>query len=214
MSVLGFGTVEEVAAAVPLAVSHLTRGGLVAHPTETVYGLGSRARESEIQELARLKQSPGPFLILVASLEMVHDLGLRLPRYARELVARYWPGPLTLVVEGGEGLPSALRGPGDGIAVRWTSHVGLSRLVSVLGEPITSTSANLHGGETAPTARAVIDVFGHGVSEGRLLILDGGTLEGGSPSTVVDCLGQEPRLVREGAIRWSEIRRVAESMAT
>ncbi|MFQ6045490.1 MAG: L-threonylcarbamoyladenylate synthase [Gemmatimonadales bacterium] len=209
MSVVAFRTKAEIERAVPDAVAHLSRGGLVAHPTETVYGLGSRALESDVAKLRRLKGrlSGDPFLLLIDSIQMARGLGLRFPPYGRELAERYWPGPLTLVLGGGEGVPNSLRGAAGGVAVRWTPHAGAARLVAALGEPITSTSANLHGGETAPTAGAVRELFEAAVRDGVLMVLDGGSLEGGRPSTVVDCMGRVPRLIREGAVSWSEITR-------
>ena len=141
---LPFRTDQEVAAAVERAVAHLARGGLIAYPTETVYGLGSRAREAEVQALARLKgrRPDKPFLLLVADREMAEAQGLAFNEAASAMARAFWPGPLTLVLPGGSGrLPDALRGPEGGIAVRWTSHRGMARLVGALGEPVTSTSA-------------------------------------------------------------------------
>src|SRR5438477_261346 len=100
---------------------------------------------------------------------------------ASALARAFWPGPLSLVLPGGSGqLPDLLRGPEGGIAVRWTSHRGMAQLVQVLGEPITSTSANLPGQPPAPGAAAIIRDFADAVAAGTLLVLDGGVL-GNSP---------------------------------
>ena len=127
---------------------------------------------------------------------------------ADALAEAFWPGPLTLVLPGGEGkLPDVLRGPEGGIAVRHTSHPGMAQLVASLAFPITSTSANRPGGPPAPGATAVADAFPEAAAQGRLLILDGGVLGNVPPSTVLNCTRPAPLLVREGAIPRSELRR-------
>jgi L-threonylcarbamoyladenylate synthase len=173
-----------------------------------VYGLGCRPEAGAIARLSALKgRSPDkPFLLLVSSMDMVESCGLTLSRTARTLARRHWPGPLTLILTGEVGkLPDDLRGPDGGIAVRWTPHKGAQALIDALGEPLTSTSANRTGGPTAPDAGAVVEMFGSAVADGKLLVLDGGTLGGAQPSTVVDCTGDVPRLIRDGAIPWREL---------
>jgi L-threonylcarbamoyladenylate synthase len=211
-----FRTDEQVSAALPLAAAHLGAGGLLAYPTETVYGLGSRARAPEVQALARLKgrRPDKPFLLIVADRDMAEAQGLAFSDAATALARAFWPGPLTLVLPGGGGrLPDALRGPEGGIAVRWTSHRGLARLVRSLGEPVTSTSANLPGSPPAPGAEAIARDFAAAVEAGTLLVLDGGVLGNSPPSTIVDCTRPTPRLVREGALTLEELRRVAGRLA-
>jgi L-threonylcarbamoyladenylate synthase len=155
-----------------------------------------------------------PFLLLVSSRRMVEACGLVFTEAATALANVFWPGPLTLVLAGGEGrLPDALRGPEGGIAVRSTGHPGVAQLVEALGFPLTSTSANVPGGPNAPGASAIIATFSAAVANGTLLILDGGALGNVPPSTVVDCTRTQPRLIREGAIPKSELRRRAGSAA-
>ncbi|MFQ5704778.1 MAG: L-threonylcarbamoyladenylate synthase [Gemmatimonadales bacterium] len=209
MTVLPFHTADDVAAVAPLVSEHLSDRGLLAYPTETVYGLGSRARAEDLAALARLKGRPlgKPFLLLVSSQMMALDRGLEFTPAARALAERFWPGPLTLVLPGGEGaLPDGLRGPEGGIAVRWTSQVQTARLIAEIGEPITSTSANRPGEVTAPGVGALADSFADAIDAGRLLVLDGGVLGNVPPSTLVDCTGPEPKLVRDGAIPRVELR--------
>lgn len=196
--------------------THLRAGGLIAYPTETVYGLGSLAREQGLDALAALKGRPAgkPFLLLVSDLEMLERTGLVLGPSARALAREFWPGPLTLVLPGGEGaVPARLRGPEGGVAVRWTSLPPLAALIGALGEPITSTSANRPGGPTAPGVAAIEELFAAAIADGTLLVLDGGVLGNVPPSTLVDCTGPVPRLVREGAIPRRELRRRVGSMA-
>ena len=133
---------------------------------------------------------------------------------ARVLSDSFWPGPLTLVLRGGEGrLPDELRGREGGIAVRLTSHRGIATLVAKIGRPLTSTSANRPGSSPAPGAARLVDVFKEEVDRGDLLVLDGGVLGNVPPSTLVDCTGPMPRLIRDGAIPRAELRRAAGRLA-
>jgi L-threonylcarbamoyladenylate synthase len=209
MTVQPFRSPDDVRAALPTILSHLDRGRLIAYPTETVYGFGSRPLEADVAMLARLKARPEgkPFLLLVNGVRMAERYGLVFTSQARSLAERYWPGPLTLVLSGGEGkLPDSLRGPEGGIAVRWTSHPGAAAVIGALGTPITSTSANRPGERTAPGAGAIVEQFRDAIDDGTLLVLDGGTLGNVPPSTLLDCTGSEPALIREGAIPRRELR--------
>jgi L-threonylcarbamoyladenylate synthase len=213
---IAFTSADEIAAAVPRVIAHLRAGGLLAYPTETVYGLGSTPRAADVRALARLKgrRAGKPFLLLVSSREMAEAQGLAFGEGANALARAFWPGPLTLVLSGGGGrLPDELRGPEGGIAVRWTSHHDIARLVAALGEPLTSTSANLPGQPPAPGAAAIVRDFTAAVEQGLLLVLDGGVLGNSPSSTIVDCTQSSPRLIREGAITLAELRRAAGSLA-
>jgi L-threonylcarbamoyladenylate synthase len=202
--------------AIPDIVRHLRAGGLLAYPTETVYGLGSRPLSPDVRALAALKgRAAGkPFLLLVSSREMAEAQGLAFTESARALARAFWPGPLTLVLPGGGGrLPDLLRGPEGGIAVRWTSHPLIVALVAELDEPLTSTSANLPGSAPAPGAEAVLRDFRDAVAAGQLMVLDGGVLGNRPPSTVVDCTGSAPRVIRQGAVSLAELRAGAGMLA-
>lgn len=214
--ILPFRTPAEVETTIPSVVSHLAADGLLAYPTETVYGLGSGPSTPALEKLSRLKgRQPGkPFLLLVDSRGMAEAWGLVLSASARALSDAFWPGPLTLVLPGGEGhLPDELRGREGGIAVRHTSHPGVVRLITAMGQPLTSTSANRPGGPTAPGPDRLVEVFREAVESGLLLVLDGGVLGNVPPSTLVDCTGPMPRLIREGAIPRPELRRAAGRLA-
>src|SRR6185503_9356741 len=137
----------------------------------------------------------------IARPEMVDRLALRLPSYATNLVARHWPGPLTLVLPGGENrVPDRLRGPEGGIAVGWTSHPAVARLIRAHGDAITSTSANRPGVPPANSAREILEQWSDAVARGQLRVLDGGSLNHSKPSTVLDCTGRLPRVIRPGEI--------------
>jgi len=208
--ILPFVTDLEVDAATPRIRAQLDSGGLLAYPTETVYGLGSLPNDLGLDALARLKgRAPHkPFLLLIAGRSMAERAGLSLSPAAQALADAFWPGPLTLVLPGGEGrLPDRLRGPEGGIAVRHTSHLGMARLIGALDTPLTSTSANRPGGPTAPGAASIGSLFANAVAQGHLLVLDGGVLGNVPPSTLIDCTGPVPTLIREGAIPRTELRR-------
>jgi L-threonylcarbamoyladenylate synthase len=214
--ILPFRTPAEEAAALPSVAEHLRRDGLLAYPTETVYGLGSAPTVPALSALAQLKgRSPDkPFLLLVSGREMAERWGLVLTASARALSDAFWPGPLTLVLPGGEGrLPDQLRGREGGIAVRHTGHAAVARLVAALGYPLTSTSANRPGEPPAPGPDRIAQTFEGEIAAGALLVLDGGVLGNVPPSTLVDCTGPVPRLVREGAIPRGELRRAAGRLA-
>ena len=204
MTILPFASEAEVGEAVPLARSHLDLGGLLAYPTETVYGLGSRPVEADLRRLAELKgREPGkPFLLLVSGRAMAEDFGLQFTKAASDLADAFWPGPLTLVLaRRGDRLPRVLEGNNGGIAVRWTSHVGMAALIAVLQYPMPSTSANRPGLPAATGALTIAEMF----PSPDLLILDGGLLGSVQPSTLVDCTRAEPSLVREGALSRDDL---------
>jgi len=213
--VIPFRTPEEVTAALPAVVTHLARRGLIAYPTETVYGFGSVTATAAVERLSALKKrEPGkPFLVLVSNRRMLEGVGLRLTDAAERFAAAFWPGPLTLVLPGGEGiLPDALRGPEGGVAVRWTSHPGAAQLIQTMGSPITSTSANRPGQPSLLEAPAIERTFAAAVADKTLLVLDAGVLPHSPPSTLIDCTGSAPRVVREGAISWQRLASIVPSL--
>ena len=204
-----FWSPAEVEAAIPATLAYLERCGVLAYPTETVYGFGGAIDGASVDRLIALKERPEgkPFLLLIAGSGMIGRLGLTLPPSAAMLAARFWPGPLTLVLPGGERRVSAkLRGPEGGIAVRWTSHPGLQRLIAAMGEPLTSTSANRPGRSPAMSAADLLAQWGPDVARGRIRLLDGGTLQPSRASTVVDCTTRRLRVIRPGAIAAATLR--------
>lgn len=204
-----FWSPEEVDAALTGTLAHLQAGGILAYPTETLYGFGTMIDGEAVERLVNLKRRPAakPFLLLISDTPMLARLGLHLTPSASMLAARHWPGPLTLVLPGGERrIPERLRGPEGGIAVRWTPHVGLQRLIGALGDPITSTSANLPGQAPAVAAAEIVAQWGNELRAGTIRLLDGGRLPPSSASTVVDCTGRVPRVIRPGALPTAVLR--------
>lgn len=213
--VIPFWSREEIEASLRDTIEHLNARRVLAYPTETVYGFGGGVDDESVQSLIALKSRPvgKPFLMLIASVEMLARLDLHLTPAASSLAARFWPGPLTLVLPGGERrVPEALRGPEGGIAVRWTSHTALARLIHAYGDPITSTSANRPGHPPADSAVTVVRDWWGAVARGTLRVLDGGTLSPSAPSTVIDCMGARPRLIRPGAISADRLRLAAPTL--
>ncbi len=186
------------------AVEALRRGEIVAMATDTVYGIGVALNASHgLERLFAAKGRPldKAIVLLVADLEQAAAVGAFTPA-ARALAERFWPGGLTLVLEQKPGaqLPSVLSAGTPTIGVRVPDHGCPRALARALG-PLPVTSANLSG---RPDARDAADVLAQ--LGGRIdLVLNGGPARGGVPSTVVDCSGPEPRVLRSGAIPASEL---------
>ncbi len=202
-SPIPFWSPEEIESSISGTIAHLNASRVLAYPTETVYGFGSGIDAESVHQLIKMKGRPKgkPFLLLIANSGMLYRLDLHLNSSASILAARFWPGPLTLVLPGGQRrVPDELRGPEGGIAVRWTPHRALTRLITAYGEPITSTSANRPGSPAAMSAGEIVDQWRDIVARGTLRVLDGGRIPPSQPSTVVDCCGKNPRVIRPGAI--------------
>ncbi len=177
----------------------LGRGGLVAFPTETFYGLGAAALDRRaVRRVFEVKGRPAsmPLLVLVDSEAMVGRVAPEIPARARELITRHWPGALTLVFRAAAGLPAELTAGTGTIGVRLPAHATARALVRALGAPVTAPSANPTGAEPPTTAGAVLAHFGDALD----LVLDGGPTPGGAPSTVVDVTVDPPRVIRQGAV--------------
>lgn len=194
-------------ASLAAVVGHLRDGGLVAYPTETVYGFGCLARPEPVRRLLELKgrEPDRPLLLLIPGPEAVS--GLEWTPEARELARAFWPGAVTLVLaDPARRFPPGVRSPRGGVAVRRTPHPVAQALVEALGEPLTSTSVNAPGDEparTADEAEAVIRKLGCG---DETWLLDGGALPPSEPSTIIDCTGPDLRVLREGAVPVSRLR--------
>jgi L-threonylcarbamoyladenylate synthase len=215
--VLPFRSPSDVARAIPTAIAHIRTGGIVAHPTETVYGMGGRIDPEGAEALAQLKPrgADKPFIVLIAGLAMLRQVGsgMHLSGAAAALADRHWPGPLTLVLPASAAaVPDRLRGPaapdgrGAGVAVRWTSHPGLQQLLLAYGAPLTSTSANPPGVPPALAVQEIAETWHDAIARGALCVLDGGALPPSLASTVVDCTGTRPRILRPGAIAAAALR--------
>ena len=185
--------------AIAAAAAVIEAGGLVAFPTESFYGLGADALDTEaVARVFEVKGRPEQkaLLVLVDSIDMAAGLAARISDGARALMARHWPGPLTLVLEAAARVPAGLTGGTGTIGVRMPGHAVARALVRSAGRPITAPSANPSEAAPPRTAAAVRGYF-EGLVE---LILDGGPTAGGPGSTVADCTVWPPRILRQGPV--------------
>jgi L-threonylcarbamoyladenylate synthase len=189
------------------AIKILRNGGIVAFPTDTVYGLGALAfNNSAVESIYTAKDRPIekaiPVLIAdVEDMEKVADAD-RIPRMARIFASRFWPGPLTCIVPKNERLPAAISAT-DTVAIRIPDHSDTRSLLRASGA-LAVTSANISGAQSPTTAQEVFEQL-----NGRIpLILDGGKTPGGIPSTLVDCTGKSPEILRDGPIKLAELQAV------
>ena len=188
--------------AIQQAVLVLQGGGLVAFPTDTVYGVGALAHDpAGIQQLFIVKgrEAAKAIPILIGDPSDLPRVAQEVGEMAFKLARRFWPGALTLVLPRHAGLPPNL-GLEPTVGVRMPDHPAALALLRLAG-PMAVTSANLSGGPNTTSASEVFSQLG-----GRIpLLLDGGRTPGGDPSTVVDCTGPEPRILRPGPVTYEEI---------
>ncbi len=186
-------------AALARAKEIIEKGGIIAYPTETFYGLGANPyNEDAVKRLFELKGRgfDKPISILVKDEAMLGQVVADVPPVAENLIKRFWPGPLTIIFNVAPEIPELLTAGTGKIGVRISSSPIAERLLDTIDSPITATSANPSGKKSPITANEVVNHFG-----GRLdLILDGGRLSGRLGSTVVDITGGGIELVRDGEI--------------
>lgn len=186
------------------AAACLRGGGVTVFPSETLYGLGVDYRNAgALARLARLKgrEADKPFPLILASAQEVDDLARDIPAPARELMARHWPGPLTLVLPAREGLHPGLVSAAGGVGVRLSPHPVAAGLARALGRAITATSANLAGQPPCADPAGLDPALLAGVD----LLLDAGPTPGGPASTVLDCRAWPPTVLRAGAVRLEPV---------
>ena len=188
------------------AAAVLIAGGLVAFPTETVYGLGADAcNAASIARIYSVKGRPAdhPLIVHVASMDGLGDWASDVPAYAIALARAYWPGPMTLVVRRSELAGDFVTGGQDTVGVRVPNHpVALGLLEAFVragGKGVAAPSANRFGNVSPTTAQAVASELGNYLAEGDQ-ILDGGACDVGVESTIIDCTGDLPKILRPGAV--------------
>jgi L-threonylcarbamoyladenylate synthase len=185
----------------------LARGGLVAFPTETVYGLGGRALDpAALAKIFAAKGRPAthPLIAHVLGEEGARELAARWSPLASRLVGAFWPGPLTLVVPRASRVPLELTGGSDFVGLRAPSHPVARALLAAFGEPVAAPSANRYQTLSPTTAAHVVASLGDRVD----LVIDGGPCSAGIESTVVDLSGDTPLVLRPGAIDLPTLRAV------
>jgi L-threonylcarbamoyladenylate synthase len=188
--------------AIQRALDVLQAGGLVAFPTDTVYGVGARAFDGKAVEAiytAKGRAIEKAIPVLIGDGEDITKTTSEVPAMARKLAERFWPGPLTIILTKRSDLPDSVSATNT-VGVRVPDHMVARRVLRAAG-PMAVTSANISGQPSPSTAEEVFMQL-----NGRIaLILDGGKTPGGVPSTVVDCTGTQPIVIREGPISFREI---------
>jgi L-threonylcarbamoyladenylate synthase len=188
------------------ALLTLAQGGIVAFPTDTVYGLGANPFSAGTVEklfIAKGRDSAKAIAVLLGEIDQLERMTGAFPPAARKLAERYWPGPLTLVVSRLADLPQNLS-PLSTIGVRIPDHAWARTLLRCCG-PLATTSANRSGGPNCTTAEQVLAQL-----DGEIdLLVDGGETPGGVPSSVVDCTGEELKVLRAGPITAEMVRAAA-----
>jgi len=188
------------------AAANLLAGGLVAFPTETVYGLGADACNAEA--VARIYSAKGrpadhPLIVHIASMDGLGDWADDVPGYAISLAREFWPGPMSLVVKRSGLAGNFVTGGQDTVGVRVPDHpVALGLLEAFVragGKGVAAPSANRFGNVSPTTAQAVADELGEYLADGDQ-ILDGGPCDVGVESTIIDCTGDTPKILRPGAV--------------
>ena len=200
---------EPDAGALGRAAANIRSGGVVAFPTDTLYGLAADPFSGEAAgRIFAIKGRPaerGLPLIAADAAQISIHLGA-LPPMGLLLAARFWPGPLTLLVAAPAGLAPEVTGGTGRVGVRVPAHLVARRLCELCERPLTATSANRSGGRASDDPDVVARALGpDGDMPGVSLLLDAGMTPGGAPSTIVDVTMTEPGLVRAGAISWEAV---------
>ena len=188
-------------------ISILNQGGVVAFPTDTVYGLGAKAsNQLAVERIYEVKERPRNIALplLLADVSQISEVAEPVPPIAWLLVRSFLPGALTIVLHKAESVSDIITGGGATVAVRVPAHPVPVALADGLGVPIVGTSANLSGKPSALTADEVYSQFGDKID----LVIDGGRCPGGRESTIVDVTGATPVILREGAISREELEQV------
>ena len=189
------------------AAEILRTGGLVAFPTETVYGLGGNALDAGASKkiyAAKGRPSDNPLIVHISCMEELPPLVKEIPESARKLAAAYWPGPMTLILPKSGLIPDTTSGGLPTVAVRMPSDPVANALIRIAGVPVAAPSANTSGRPSPTSAAHVIEDM-----NGRIeMIIDGGDVPVGVESTIVDLTGEVPVLLRPGAVTLSMLESV------
>lgn len=204
MDILPIDSRNPDVATLDVAAEAVLRGGVIAFPTDTLYGLScSLLDASAVEMLARLKRrDPSHAVIsLIPTPDLAWALAYEVPLAAEKLIRAFWPGPLSIILTASGFVPERVRGQGATVALRCPNDPLSQALLARIRGPVVSSSANLSGQPPAETAEDVVRYFGNQLD----LVLDGGPRRGGMPSTLVDCSGPKPKLLRRGAVDISPV---------
>jgi L-threonylcarbamoyladenylate synthase len=184
----------------------IARGGVIAFRTDTFYGLGADPfNRSALQRIKQLKgrEATKPILVVISHIDQIDRFISKRSKTFDLLAEQFWPGPLTLIGKAALDVPTEITAGTETIGVRLPDDDNVRALARACGGALTATSANPSGQAPARVAEDVERYFGAAVD----LIVDGGAARAGRPSTVVDVSGAEPKLIREGAVPWSELQK-------
>lgn len=187
------------------AAEVIRSGGVIAFPTDTLYGLGASIRHRDaLERVYEIKgRDPGhPILLLAPDVDSLSPLVAGISEAARRLIDGFWPGPLTLVFEASKEIPEICLGGGSTIGIRVPDSPIAEALLQAVKVPVTATSANLSGGPQPTSAQIVAESIGDRID----LLVDGGPCQDPRPSTLVDVSGDKPRILREGRISYETLR--------
>jgi L-threonylcarbamoyladenylate synthase len=204
VEILGLETASQFQHALERAVTLLQAGEAVALPTETVYGLAANAFNVDaVEQIFRIKGRPAhnPLIVHVGSMAMAADCSGEWTDCAARLAAAFWPGPLTLVVKRSSLVPDIVTAKGNTVALRWPGHPFMRAVINAAQFPLAAPSANLSG-EISPTSAQHVQ---RSLGTKLKLIVDAGQAQIGIESTVVDCTGTAPIILRPGIINCDQI---------
>ncbi len=202
---------NELKEAVVRAGNLIKQGNLVAFPTETVYGLGADAMNKKAVErifIAKNRPADNPLIVHISKREQLLQVARTLPEVAEKLMDRFWPGPLSLVLPKNMAVPAVTTAGLDTVVVRFPSHPIAQAIINSANTPIAAPSANLSGKVSPTSADHVIEDLINRIP----FIIDGGDLEYGLESTVVDCTVEPPTILRPGSITLEQIKEIVPSI--
>lgn len=188
------------------AAAIISRGGVVAYPTETIYGLGVDAtNDGAIRRIFEIKgrNFNNPISVIIGNLQDVYPLVRNITDAARKLMDAFWPGPLTIVFEATDGVSPLLTANTGKIGIRLSGHEAARKIAEATGKPLTATSANLTGEPECMTADQVLSQIGNQIDA----VVDLGETSSQLASTIIDASGESARILRQGVISPATIRK-------
>ncbi len=193
------------------ALDYIQEGEIVAFPTDTIYGIGCDVFIPEaVENIYSIKNRAldKPINVLISNQEQIYDLAKNIkPKFFR-LVEEFWPGPLTIVVEKNSDVPDIVTSKLNTVGVRMPNNLVVQSIIDMTNTPLATTSANIADEESALTAEKVLEYF-----EGKIpCVIDGGRTDIGEPSTIVDIAADPPRIIRQGAVSSTELRKIISNL--
>lgn len=187
----------------------LANGGLVAFPTETVYGLGASAFDENAARkiyAAKGRPSDNPLIVHISDKEQIKDLAREIPPYAQKLIDKFMPGPFTIILKKNDCIPDTVTPGKDSVGIRFPKHPTACAIIAAAGVPVAAPSANTSGKPSPTKAEHVIDDMNGKID----CIVDGGSCDVGVESTIVDATGEVPVILRPGGVTLEMLKAICE----